>query len=272
MNGIHPGYDEATYHADPAFSQSAAKVLLESPARYRWRLENPEPPRDEFDVGHAVHAKVLGVGLPIVEIPADLLSSNGAVSTKAAKEFVATARAAGEVPLLGSVIATVDRMAEAVLAHTAARGAFEAEGDVELSMWWTDPDSGVEARGRIDKAAATSAGISLVDLKTTADGSPRAFASSAAKFGYRLQGGAYCDGWEQITGDQPAGFLFVTVEKEAPHLVGTYSLAPLDVEEGRDKWRLACARLADYRARDEWPSYADEPEPFAHLYLPAWAV
>jgi hypothetical protein len=264
--GIHPGYDEATYHADPAFSQTQAKILLESPARYRWRMENPEPPRDAFDIGTAVHTKVLGVGDQVVGLPFD------SWRTKAAQEQRDEMRAAGFVPLLAKDALTVDRMAEAVLAHPAARGAFEAEGDVELSMWWTDPDSGVECRGRIDKAAATSAGISLVDLKSTADGSPRAFASSAAKFGYRLQGGAYCDGWEQITGDQPAGFLFVTVEKEAPHLVGTYSLAPLDVEEGRDKWRLACARLADYRARDEWPSYADEPEPFAHLYLPAWAV
>ena len=170
-----------------------------------------------------MHKKVLGVGLPIVAIPAELTGDSKAVSTKAANEASRSPRT-WRVPLQAEVVATVDAMAEAVLANTAARGAFEAEGDVELSMWWTDPESGVEARGRIDKAAATSAGVSLVDLKSTADGSPRAFTSSAAKFGYRLQGGAYCDGWEQMTGDQPAGFLFVTVEKEPPHLVATYSL------------------------------------------------
>jgi hypothetical protein len=266
MNGIHPGYDEAAYHADPAFSQTQAKILLESPARYLWRLENPEPPRDTFDLGTAVHTKVLGVGARIEAVAAD------SWRTKAAQGQREAIRAAGCVPLLQKDAETVMAMAEAVLAHPAARGAFEAEGDVELSMWWTDPGSGVEARGRIDKAAATSAGISLVDLKTTADGSPRAFTSSAAKFGYRLQGGAYCDGWQTLTGDEPAGFLFVTVEKDAPHLVGTYALSPLDIEQGRDKWRLACARLADYRAREEWPSYADEPDPFAYLDLPAWAV
>ena len=117
-----------------------------------------------------------------------------------------------------------------------------------------------------------SAGVSLVDLKSTADGSPRAFTSSAAKFGYRLQGGAYFDGWQQATGDEPVGFLFVTVEKEAPHLVATYSLAPWDIEAGRAKWRDACARLADYRTRNEWPAYATELPDFAHLDLPAWAL
>lgn len=269
---IRPGFDEIAYHADPAFSQSAAKVLLESPARYLWQTAHPEPPRDTFDVGHAVHAKVLGVGLDIVTVPDDLLDAKGGLTKTVAKDFVAAAREAGQVPLKAEVVATVNAMAEKVLADPNARGAFEAEGDVELSMWWTDPGSGVEARGRIDKAAATDAGVSLVDLKTTADGSPRGFTSSAAKYGYRLQGGAYCDGWEQITGDQPAGFLFVTVEKVEPYLVGTYALSPLDIEQGRERWRLACTRLADYRARNEWPAYADEPEPFAYLNMPAWAM
>lgn len=264
--GIHANVEETSYHADPSFSQSAAKVLLESPAKYRHRLTHPEPPRDVFDFGHAVHAKVLGVGLEFLSIDADDWR------LKATRDARDAARAAGLVPMLAKDLATVDAMAEAVLANTAARAAFEAQGDVELSMRWTDPDTGVECRGRIDKAAATDTGVSLVDLKSTADGSPRAFATSAAKYGYRLQGGAYCDGWEVITGEQPTGFLFVTVEKDAPHLVGTYSLAPLDVEQGRDRWRDACARLADYRARDEWPAYADELPDFAHLQLPAWAL
>lgn len=270
--GIYPSVPDEDYFADDAFSQSQAKVLLESPARYLWAATQPVVISDAFDLGHAVHAEVLGVGLPVVEIPADLLASNGAVSTKAAKEFVAEAREAGRVPLVADVIRQVRAMTQAVLDNAAARAAFEAEGDVELSMWWADPESGVECRGRIDKAAATEGGISLVDLKSTVDGSPRAFASSAAKYGYRFQGGAYSDGWEVITGDAPAGFLFVTVEKEAPYLVGTYSLSPWDIEAGRLKWREACARLTDYRAREEWPAYATELPDFAHLDLPAWAL
>ena len=263
---IVPGYDEAAYHADPAFSQTQAKVLLQSPARYRWLLENPEPPRDAFDVGSAAHAKILGVGSPVVVIDAEDWRG------KAARDQRDEARLGGGIPLLAKDAALVDGMAEAVLRDDNARAALEAAGDVELSMWWTDPDSGIDARGRIDKAAQTADGISLVDVKTTTDGSPWAFAGSAAKFGYRLQGGAYCDGWEVISGEPPAGFLFITVEKAPPHLVGTYSLSPFDIDAGRAKWREACARLRDYQDRDEWPAYADEPIPFAPLTLPAWAV
>ena len=265
-HGIHPGIPELEYHSAPEFSQSRAKTLLDSPRRYQWELSQPAETSDAFDVGHAVHALVLGVGLGIVRVDAD------SWRTKAAQEQRAEARASGSVALLAKEVDVIEAMAEAVLSDAAARGAFEAEGDVELSMWWADPDSGVECRGRIDKAAATADGVSLVDLKTTADGSPRGFASSAAKFGYRLQGGAYDDGWTILTGEPPASFLFVTVEKVAPYLVATYSLSPFDVDAGRWKWREACARLADYTARDHWPAYAADLPPFSPLTLPAWAL
>ena len=71
MSGIRLNVPEVDYHAHPAFSQSQAKVLLQSPAKYHYRLTHPEPPRDVFDFGHAVHAKVLGVGLVFDTIDAD---------------------------------------------------------------------------------------------------------------------------------------------------------------------------------------------------------
>ena len=70
MNAIRLGVPEREYHADPAFSQSQAKVLLDSPAKYRWQRDNPPAPRDHFDFGHAVHAKVLGIGLDFWRIDA----------------------------------------------------------------------------------------------------------------------------------------------------------------------------------------------------------
>ena len=263
---IREDVPDEDYFADPSFSQSRAKVLLESPAKYRWQLTQPVTTSDAFDVGHVVHAKVLGVGLPVWVIDAEDWKKPVHRAERDA------ARSYGFTPMLREQHATTERMAEAVLTNTAARAALEAQGDVELSMWWTDPDSQIDCKGRVDKAAATDAGTSLVDLKSAADGSPRGFTSSAAKYGYRLQGGAYCDGWDCITGERPAGFLFITVETDAPHLVATYSLTEWDIDAGRAKWREACARLADYRARDLWPAYATELPDFAPLDLPAWAV
>ncbi len=275
-DGIHQGIPEDTYHADPRFSQSAATVLLDSPAIYRWQLDHPEPPRDVFDVGSAVHAKVLGVGQPIVAIPDDYFGKNGAWTNKA-RDFCDGVRAEDGIPLRAEVVAQVDAMAESVLRHEGARAILEAEGDVEVTLAWTLPGTdhgdgeeiGVECRGRVDKVAASDQGIYLADLKTTQDASPRGFALSAAKYGYRLQGGAYTDAWDHTTGDAPAGFLFIAVEKTAPYLVGLYQLTEWDTTAGRDRWLEAVDLYATCRARDEWPGYSAAIEP---LDLPAWAI
>ncbi|MDP9181224.1 MAG: PD-(D/E)XK nuclease-like domain-containing protein, partial [Actinomycetota bacterium] len=143
--GLVSDFDEADYHADPALSQSAAKVLMACPARYRWQLDHPRADTAAFDVGHAAHAKVLGVGADIEVIEAD------SWRTKATTEAASNARAEGKVPLLRKDSDAVDLMAEAVMAHPMARLILEREGDAEQSAWWTDhADDGtpVECRAR----------------------------------------------------------------------------------------------------------------------------
>ena len=260
MSGIRLNVPEVDYHAHPAFSQSQAKVLLQSPAKYHYRLTHPEPPRDVFDFGHAVHAKVLGVGLDFDTIDAD------SWRTKAAQDARDASRAAGRVPLLAKDMHAADVMAEAVLAHPGARAILETEGDVEASLFWTDA-TGVECRGRVDKLAATAAGLVNVDLKTTADASLRGFAKSAANFGYHLQAAAYEDGLRHLTGEDCPTVL-IAVEKDAPHLVALYEFPADEIARGLDKWRDALDSLVKYREADYWPGYPDSIQP---LYLPTWA-
>jgi hypothetical protein len=261
VNAIRLGVPETEYHADPAFSQSQAKVLLDSPARYRWQRDNPPGPRDVFDFGHAVHAKVLGIGLDFWRIDADDWR------TVAIRKERDDARANGFVPMLGKDLDKAQRMASAVLTHPGARRILETEGDVEASMWWTDKDTDVECRGRVDKLAATDGGLVNVDLKSTTDASPRAFAKAAANYLYHLQAAAYEDGLRHVSGEECPTVLIV-VEKEPPHLVALYEFPAEEVARGLDKWRDALDALVKYREADYWPGYPDTIQP---LYLPAWA-
>lgn len=265
--GIFPGIDEDVYHGDPAFSQSQAKTLLKSPARYQWLRQNPPAPKAEFDKGHAVHAKVLGVGLDIAVIPDELLASNGAVSTKAAKEFMAEARAAGQVPLKSDVAREIDAMAESVLRHPQARALLELEGEVEVSMWWEDPETGIACRGRVDKLAVVPDGLINVDLKSTTDASLYGFTKSCADYAYHMQGAAYDEAVRLLTGgDAPT--VLIAVEKEPPYLVATFEFNAADLDRGLEKWRAACELLARCRELDEWPGH---PEHIQTITLPTWA-
>jgi hypothetical protein len=262
VTGIRLGVEENEYHAHPAFSYSQAKVLLESPARYKWQQDNGgRPGKREYDYGHTAHAKVLGVGLDIAVIEA------ADWRTKAAREAAEEARAEGKAPILRHEADRIDLMAQAIEAHPQARRILTTEGEVEASIFWTDADTGVECRGRVDKLAATDSGLVNVDYKSTTDASPSGFAQLAARFRYHLQAATYDDGLRHITGEG-APCVLIAQEKEPPYLVGFYTFSDWDMDRGLDLWRDALDLLVKCRADNEWPGY---PDAITELALPSWA-
>ena len=63
---------EDDYHTHPSsVSASDLKRILDCPARYQHERTVPRQPRTVFDVGHAAHAKVLGVGAPVTVVEVD---------------------------------------------------------------------------------------------------------------------------------------------------------------------------------------------------------
>lgn len=259
--GIHADVPESQYHADPALSQSQLKVLLDCPARFAWERTQPPRTSDAFDLGSAVHAMVLGVGASFVALDFD------SWRTKAAQAERDAVREEGKVPLLVADAQRVATMTEAVLAHPGARPLFEAEGGVELSMWWQR--DGVDLRGRVDKATEWGDGTPLlVDLKTSASAAPHRFAKSVYDFGYTVQDAVYRDGWERVTGARP-DFLFVVVEKEPPHFVAVYRLDATAQSAGERDYLHALSLYRQCVEADAWPAYGDD---ITELPSPRWAA
>lgn len=112
------------YHSDPApepsLSSSVAKVLIAETPLHAWTASprlNPdwEPEvKKAFDIGTAAHRLVLGVGEDFEAIPDGMLSSNGAASTKEAKEFIADCRARGVTPLKEAEVEAIHCIARKV--------------------------------------------------------------------------------------------------------------------------------------------------------------
>lgn len=258
-DGLVHGLEEVTYHSGPELSSTGAKTILRSPAHYRWEQQH-RTEKAAFDFGHAVHALVLGVGMDIEVIP-------GPWTTKAAKQDVATARAAGCVPIKPEDWQRAKTAAAAVREHPIAGPLFSA-GEPEVSMFWTDETTGVRCRGRLDWLR-TAGRLLTVDLKTCQDANPSAFGRIAAKFGYSLQQRWYREGYAATTGGEMPPLLFVLVETEPPHAV---SVVQLDDEA--DQVGAALASRARERYRDctesgSWPAYAED----VHVAsLPRWYV
>lgn len=262
--GIIHGMSDADYHSHKALSSTEARLLLESPAKYRWRKDNPPLIDDspKFDIGKAVHAKVLGAGAEVIVVDADDWR------TKAAREAREEARAAGKAPLLTREFEAVNAMAEAVLAHPTARALLSQPGESEVSVF--AEVGGVDTRARFDFLPnRTDRRTVAVDLKTTVDASLREFEKSVARYQYDVQAVWYGDTYEAATGDTGSAFVFIAVEKEAPYLTAVYQLPIVWMEMGKAKAKRARELFAECTATGVWPGY---DEAVQLLTPPTWTV
>lgn len=257
--------EESTYHRDDALSPtlgrslsvSGAKTLLASPARFIHEREHGRSEKRVFDLGTLAHSLILHSGDARIRV-IDAYDWR----TKAAQQAKADAYAAGLVPVHRGDLRAIAPLRRSVRRHPLA-SAILSEGVPERSMYWIDPETGITMRGRIDWVRDNA----LVDVKTVPYGGTddTAIAKAAANFDWPMQAANYIDGWEAITG-QRLPFLFIAVEKEAPHFVRVVQLDDDDLAAGRDRMRLARERFALYEA-DGYPTVAADIDT---IQLPRW--
>lgn len=272
LAGIIHGMSDDTYHARPELSSTGVRLLLPeykgSPQKFQHAQTNKRTSR-AYDVGHAAHAKVLGVGAAIVVYPPEHLTKSGNVSTKAETQaWEAEQRAEGLTPVSPDEMGRVDALAEAILAHETARPYFEIAAHREVSVF-ADVD-GVPCRARFDALSdETRSGVFALDLKTTDDATKSGFERTVAKYGYDVQETHYEDVYE-ASEDRPIDvFVFVVAEKAAPHEVAVFRLPTMWTQMGRAK---AAAARRIYRESMEsgvWPGYTTELQ---FLDPPTWVV
>lgn len=261
LTGIYPNMSEQDYHARPELSSTGARSLLRVAAKFDYDRTHSVH-KDVFDLGSAVHTKVLGKGWKVDVHDFDNWT------TKAAKEAKAASRACGRIPMLAKDYAVVEAMAESVLNDPRARRIFEAGGQVEASMFAADPETGVPMRARPDLMAPGR----MVDLKTANDASDDGFARSAAEFGYQAQEWWYRRVRQIVTGEPDADFLFVVVEKSPPYLVNVIELDGLFAEIGRSQVDRALRLYAECSASGVWPGYGRSDGQPNLVGPPAWLV
>jgi hypothetical protein len=263
---------EEEYHSRPELSSTGARLLLPeykgSPKKYQWSLTHRRTSR-AFDLGHAVHAKVLGVGLGIVTYPDEHLTPSGNPSTK--KETLTWAdeqRTAGFTIVSPQEAQAVDAMAEAVLAHPIASAIFEVSEHREASVF--SEIDGVPVRARFDALSGeTKRGIYGVDLKTTDDATRLGAERSVSKWGYDFQQAWYEDVYEASEGRPIDNFYFVCLEKSGPYEVAVFGVSEMWKQMGRTKGAEARRVYRECVESGQWPGYAEEIQ---FLDPPAWAV
>ena len=251
---------DAVYHSRPELSSTGARLILDSPAKFKY-WQGRETNSHAFDIGKAVHARVLGVGAQAVAYPDDVLASNGAASTKAAREWAEAARADDLIPMKAADLLPIEAMAESVLAHQEAREILENATGREVSIF--ADVHGVPSRARFDIYGATTG----ADLKTAVDASPDGFNRAVAAHSLHVQEAWYRDVRATETGDDIDWFKFLVVEKTAPYLVGVYDLDIMWRDIGRERAATAREKWLRCTEADVWPGYES-----ATLSCPTYVV
>lgn len=254
--GFIDGIPEAAYHAGPELSHSGAKLLLRSPARYRWEQDNPTPPTPAMELGTVVHSLILGTGQGYRVID----GGNGKTARADA------ARAEGLIPITAEQEAQAKGMAASIHDHPEASALLDKATGREVSAYATDPETGIVMRCRFDALGPTYG----LDVKTTTDSADPTgewFARTIVKYGYHSQAAWYLD-LAALAGEPLAAFLFLFVEKDPPYLVSVCELSPDFLEAGRARNRRALNLYARCVEADDWPAY-----PGLHtIQAPAWVL
>lgn len=151
-------------------------------------------------------------------------------------------------------------MRNAVRAHPVASGLL-ARGDAEVALLWTDEETGLACKARIDWLGDDC----LVDLKTTSDVEPIRFGITAGRMGYHGQLAFYLRGLKAKGLELPAKI--VAVESAAPHDVAVFALSEDDLWLGDCEVSRLLKLVAECKERNEWPGSCPGETP---LILPAW--
>jgi hypothetical protein len=242
------------YHADrDALSCSLLKPLLVSPAHFLAGLAAAEKKSKPRDFGSLVHLLVLqpelvGAEVAVYPGPAD--------RTKAYGEFEDLHP--GKLVVDEPTFANARRLAAKVMDtrfRGRALGLFIEESEREVTIYFTEPATGLRMRSRIDIYHPEL----TFDLKSTRHAVARLFCRDAVEFDYDLQAFMYSLGRCLYEGSEQAKpFVFIAAENDDPFSVSTFEASANFIGNGSLKFQSCAAAYKACSAAGYWPDLSCE--------------
>lgn len=248
---------DAQYRAFTALSQSALKEYARSPRHYAHSLVEAKEPTPALIFGQAFHAMMDSLGQEGAKPFAVMPKVDGRTKEgKAIKEQFAAENA-------GAIIVSEEEgerlygMQKAALGNEAVCALLDECNDRELSLFGYN--EGILCKSRFDMLS----GHTIVDWKTTEDASPQEVARSIRNFRYDLQASFY-QSMANVCKVEVRRFVFVFIEKKAPHGIALYSISQRSLEKA-DYERVelmakfkSCIDAYGQRPWQEWPCYSED--------------
>lgn len=265
---------------------STLRHIATSAKLLKWRVEHPTPDSEPLRMGRSIHCAILepekfaSRWVSVTACNATVKSSGERCKSEGSlysdglwycKVKGHAPEGATASPSEGIEVITDDGLlvtklcAEAVALHGPASKILTG-GKAEQEIEWTDPESGIECRGRVDYLRPND----VVDLKSTRRETVRDFTADAARSLYHCQLAWYHFGAIEA-GRLPkdAGLPYiVAVSTAEPYDVAAYQLSDITLQAGVILVRDLVRKYQQCTAADLWPGIAPDLEV---LDLPAWA-
>ena len=248
----------AEYHGSGELSRSTAWSLLTTcPQKVRYDMTHRKESSPALVIGSAFHAATLEPGKFDDEFAVKPSEIDGKSSrTDHYKETfkMMQKNEPNKSWLAPSDYDLVMDMAASALDHPILRTNM-AERDTIIEGTGFFEMEGAKCKVRPD-LYNPGAGV-VIDLKSTQDASEKGFAKSVRQFGYTFQACWYMHALRLI-GEKPKQFIFLAVEKSAPHLTAAYTLSATDIDKQMANMEKACKLWATCESSGVWPSYTDD--------------
>ena len=247
------------YHADrSAVSKSWLDRIDRSPAHLKAYLDGYRPDTPAMLLGRLVHVAVLEPDLLadlFVRPPEGINRRTNAGRAEYAE---------WQESVAGRTLVSIDQWIQALairdsVQQNRAAKALLTTGDPEQTVVWKNLETGELCKARADWLRENV----IVDVKTTQDARPAAFAKSIANYRYDVQTSHYSEGFDLDR------FVFIAVEKEPPYACAVYAADEIIRARGKRARDRNLQTYAECRVTGTWPGYE---EVIHTIELPRWAL
>lgn len=247
------------YDDIPAVNKSTLWEMRKSPLHY-WHLMHDTPREDTaaMKFGRAAHKRMLQ---PSTFANEYVVAPDVDRRTKEGKQIWADLAATGKEIISN---ADMDKIMAMEKEFKAVKYLFlwDEEYQAEKALTWTDNETGVECKGRLDVVMPDI----IIDYKTTSNAATDAFMREALRYGYDLQAAMYMEA-ARANGYNPKSFVFIAQEKDAPYLINILYASDAFLDRGTWIMRDLLTKYKECRDADKWPGYG-----INELILPEWEV
>ena len=261
---LNPGLSMkfSEYAAAPGCNFSTLKHMAISPKHYRHALETSREDNVAMILGRAAHTAVFEPK----RFQLEFAVWSDSRRTNAYKEFAAECEAQGRAVLKTEEYETVQAIRDSVRGTSPVAKLLE-KGRPEVSLFWRNPQTGIECKGRLDWIAGRTA---ILDLKTTISIDESWFSKQAWKMNYFHQAAMYREGYDVSSGRGTIlPFGIIAVERKPPYACRLFWLDEDSLEIAHGEYNSWLEQVRDCKEKGVWPG----PLPVeSQMKAPAWAM